>query len=172
MTRRIPPSSISTPSGPGSGISQTRVLALDLWSRRISVAVSDPLGLTAQGLETLVRKGKRADTLAIVALARDFHVARIVVGWPLTLDGEEGMAARAAARFVRQLQRTVGRPVELWDERLTTAQVERVLLEAGSRRRQRRETRDRLAAVVLLQSWLDARTGGHTNLSGVLREEP
>ena len=133
-----------------------RVLALDLGEKRVGVAVSDPLGMTAQGLETLPRRGGKADREAVARLAREYDITRVVIGLPLRLDGDEGPAALAARRFATRLEPALGLPVELWDERLTTAEVEKVLLSGGVRRQRRRQERDRLAAIVLLQSWLDA----------------
>lgn len=139
-----------------------RVLALDLGSKRVGVAVSDPLRITAQGLRTLPRQGGRPDRQAIAQLATENEVERIIVGWPLTLGGDEGQAAQAARRFTEDLRREIGLPIELWDERLTTAEAARVLAQAGVSRRHRRPDLDRMAATLILQSWLDAHAIGRS----------
>jgi putative Holliday junction resolvase len=137
-----------------------RILGLDLGERRIGMAVSDPLGITAQGLPTLVRAGGAADLEAIASRTQEYEVERIVLGLPLRLDGTAGPAAEAARRFAADLERYSGLPVDLWDERLTTVQAERTLTGAGVRRDRRKASRDRLAAVLILQSWLDAQASG------------
>ena len=136
-----------------------RVVALDLGSKRVGVAVSDPLGLTAQGLATLPRRGEAADIDAIRRLLGEYDAERLIIGLPLALNGTEGPAAAAARQFGDTVAAAVTVPVDLWDERLTTVQAERVLLDAGVRRQKRRSHIDRLAAVLILQSWLDAHRG-------------
>jgi len=134
-----------------------RVMGLDYGERRIGVALSDPLGLTAQPLATLDRTASLdADLAALAALARDHAVTRIVIGLPLGLDGAHGERARVTEKFARRLERASGLPVESWDERLTSVQAERALLEADLSRRRRRQVIDRAAAMLILQSWLDA----------------
>jgi putative Holliday junction resolvase len=139
-----------------------RVLGVDLGERRVGVAVSDPLGITAQGRETMPRLGGLRDLEAIAALAREEDAQRIVIGLPLRLDGTAGVAAEEARKFAADLERVIDVPVDLWDERLTTAEVERAMTEAGVRRRKRRVQVDRLAAVLILQSWLDAQGSSST----------
>ncbi|MGC8793022.1 MAG: Holliday junction resolvase RuvX [Bryobacteraceae bacterium] len=134
-----------------------RILALDLGGRRIGLAVSDPLGVIAQGLPTLERTSKRETLAALARLAAQYQVRRIVVGYPLELSGAEGNQAAAARRFARELQRVTGLPVELHDERLTTVQAERVLRASGLDAHGCAQVVDRLAAVIILQSYLDAR---------------
>jgi putative Holliday junction resolvase len=133
-----------------------RVLGLDLGERRVGVALSDPLGITAQGRETMTRHGRRKDLGALAALVREEDVQRVVIGLPLRLDGTAGPAAEEAQRFAADLESVIDIPVELWDERLTTVEAERAMTDAGVRRRKRRDHVDRLAAVLILQSWLDA----------------
>ena len=137
-----------------------RVLGLDLGEHRVGVALSDPLGITAQGRETMPRLGRRKDLEAIAALARAEGARRIVIGLPLRLDGTMGPAAEEARRFAADLESLIDIPVELWDERLTTVEAERAMTAAGVRRRKRRGQVDRLAAVLILQSWLDAHAAG------------
>jgi len=139
-----------------------RVLGLDLGERRVGVALSDPLGIIAQGRETMTRVGRRKDLLALAALVRDEDIQQVVIGLPLRLDGTAGPAAEEARRFAADLESVLDVPVDLWDERLTTVEVERVMTDAGVRRRKRRDHVDRLAAVLILQSWLDARAARST----------
>jgi len=131
-----------------------RIVALDPGTRRIGVAVSDPLGITAQPHGTLDATADDLDE-QLRALAAETAAELIIVGLPVGLDGSEGTAALGARVFARLVEDATGVPVELRDERLTTVTAERVLLEAGLRRERRRDVRDRVAAAVLLQSYLD-----------------
>lgn len=134
----------------------TRILGLDYGTRRIGVAVSDPLGLTAGPLEVLdATAGDLDDRLR--NLAADLGVELIVVGLPVGLDGREGPAALDARRFADRVAAATGLPVEVYDERFSTVTAERVLLEAGLRRERRKQARDRVAAAVFLQAYLDGR---------------
>jgi putative Holliday junction resolvase len=139
-------------------VSLGRVLAIDLGDVRVGLALSDPLGITAQPFETLERRGERQDLDRLAEHVQRNDVRRVVVGLPLLMSGEEGTRARGAREFAARLAARLGQvQVELWDERLTTVQAERALLAGDVRRRKRREVVDRLAAVLILQSWLDAR---------------
>ncbi len=132
-----------------------RTLALDLGDVRIGLAVSDSLGITAQPAGRLPRS-RGADIEAIAELVRDRQVGRIVIGYPLLLSGEVGTRARDAETFSAALCVALpGIPVILVDERLTTAQAERALIDGGVRRRKRREVVDSLAATLILQGYLD-----------------
>jgi len=132
-----------------------RVLALDPGTRRIGVAMSDPLRITAQPFDVFdADAGDLMDRIRSVAAEHD--VEQIVVGLPVSLDGGEGPAAAAARRFADRVAETTGLPVDMQDERFSTVTAERVLLEAGMRRERRRRARDRVAAAVFLQSYLDA----------------
>ena len=134
----------------------TRILGLDYGTRRIGVAVSDPLGLTAGPLEVLdATAGDLDDRLRNLAV--DLGVELIVVGLPVGLDGREGPAALDARRFADRVAAATGLPVEVYDERFSTVTAERVLLEAGLRRERRKQARDRVAAAVFLQAYLDGR---------------
>lgn len=133
-----------------------RVLALDPGTRRIGVARSDPGGVIAHPYGTLDATAADLDD-RLRALARESGAERIVVGLPVGMNGSEGRAAEAARAFARRVEEATGLPVDLHDERLTTVSAERVLLEAGLRRERRRAVRDRVAAAVLLQSYLDGR---------------
>ncbi len=136
--------------------SGARILALDFGARRIGLAISDPLGLTAQGLPTLERSNRERDLAALLALAREREVTLWVMGLPLHLSGTEGAQAQKVRTFGALLAARSGLPVEYWDERLTTVAAQRVLREAELSLAKRRQAVDRLAAVVLLQSYLEA----------------
>ncbi len=134
-----------------------RILALDYGTRRIGLAISDELGLTAQGLETLERTNIREDLARLAALVRDKSVRLILMGDPVRLSGRAGSHAEQVRRFARRLERRTGLPVRFWDERLTTVEANRLLREAGVGARERRQAVDRLSAVLLLESYLDRR---------------
>lgn len=135
-----------------------RVLALDLGSKRIGVAVSDRSGTIATPLLVLQRSGRqRTDHERIKALVDEEEAERVVVGLPLSMNGSIGKAAAAAITEAEILATVVGVPVETIDERLTTVTAERILMELGKRGRARRQIVDKVAAAVILQSWLDGR---------------
>jgi len=136
---------------------QGRILGLDYGSHRIGTAVSDPLGITAQPLVAIQRQGETRDIEAIGALVREYSVRSVLIGLPLHLSGEEGTQAKQARQFGERIAERLGIPVETWDERMTTAQAERHLIASGVRRKKRKEIRDSLSAVILLQSALDYR---------------
>lgn len=133
-----------------------RVLALDLGKKRIGLAVSDELGLTAQGLETLQRTNVREDLARLVQLIAEKNVSLILMGNPLHMSGKEGRQAQYTHEFADRLHGASGIPVEYWDERLTTVQAERVLRQSGISIAKRALAVDRLAAVILLESYLDS----------------
>lgn len=136
-----------------------RILGLDYGSKTVGVAVSDPLGLTAQGLETIWRKqeNKLRQTLArIEALVSEYQAERIVVGYPKNMNNTIGERAQKALEFKEMLEKRTGLPVVMWDERLTTVEAERTLMEAGVRRENRKQYLDELAAVFILQGYLDS----------------
>lgn len=133
-----------------------RVLALDLGKKRIGLAVSDELGLTAQGLETLQRTNVREDLARLVQLIAEKNVSLILMGNPLHMSGKEGRQAQYTHEFAERLHKASGVPLEYWDERLTTVQAERVLRESGISIAKRALAVDRLAAVILLESYLDS----------------
>ena len=135
---------------------QPRILALDVGKRRIGVAISDELGLTAQGLDTLQRKNNREDYAALTRVAADKHVSLILIGNPVNMSGKEGRQAEWVRQFAEALSAHSGLPVKMWDERLTTVEAERVLRQSGISIQKRARAVDRLAAVLLLQSYLDA----------------
>jgi putative Holliday junction resolvase len=134
-----------------------RILAIDYGSRRMGLAVSDPLGITAQGLETLERKNKRADFGRLERIVREYHVREIVLGNPLRMSGQEGTQSQKVAEFANELRRRFELPVHLWDERLTSAEANRLLREAELSIKKRAQAVDRMAAVLILQSFMQAR---------------
>jgi putative holliday junction resolvase len=135
-----------------------RALGIDLGTKRIGVAVSDPSGTIASPL-TVIERGRspRQDYERIAALAREEEADLVVVGMPWSLSGAEGPAAQAAAAEIAALASVAGVPVETHDERFTTVTATRALAEGGVRGRARRQVVDKVAAAVILQSWLDAR---------------
>ena len=134
-----------------------RVLGLDVGSKRIGVAISDPLGITAQGLETIHRQNKRLDFIQLEKVIRDHEVIAIVVGYPLRMSGAEGIQAEKMQRFAEELRQRFPLPVHLWDERLSSAQANRLLRETEMSIARRGQVVDQMAAVLILQSWMDAR---------------
>jgi putative holliday junction resolvase len=138
-----------------------RFLALDLGSRRIGVAVSDELGLTAQPVMTLVRKrNPRDDLRSLARLTRRLGVSGIVVGKPLHLSGEESPQIRKTQAFAAELGEMSGLPIYFWDERLTTHEAHRILYEAGRARQQHGRVVDQVAATLILQEFLESREQG------------
>ena len=137
-----------------------RVLGLDVGSRRIGVAVSDPLGITAQGLETLQRRNKRSDLAALERVIRDYSVREIVVGLPLHMSGAEGTQSDKMQVFAEELRKRFRLPVHLWDERLTSAEANRLLRETELSIEKRAKAVDRMAAVLILQGWMESRRVG------------
>jgi len=134
-----------------------RILGLDVGSRRIGLAVSDPLGITAQGLETLLRKNKKHDFAHLYRVIRDYGVQELVVGLPLRMSGAEGIQAEKIQGFAEDLRKHFKLPVHLWDERLTSAEANRLLRETDLSIEKRGQAVDRMAAVLILQSWMDCR---------------
>jgi putative Holliday junction resolvase len=132
-----------------------RILGLDIGSKRIGVAMSDELGLTAQGLESMKCKDSATDLERIVKLVTDYGVSEIVVGIPFNMDGSEGPQAKKVRAFMQLLGDRVAVPLKEWDERLSTVAAERTLLEADMSRAKRRKVVDKLAAVIILQGYLD-----------------
>jgi putative holliday junction resolvase len=133
-----------------------RILGLDYGSRRIGVAVCDELGMTAQGVTTIARKNREADLDAIAELVGRQGIERIVIGYPLRLDGSEGIQCEKINRFIRRLEMRLSLPVVRWDETLSTKEAETLLRERGLCQEKRREVVDRVAASIILQKYLDA----------------
>jgi putative Holliday junction resolvase len=139
---------------------QPRILGLDVGSKRIGLAVSDPLGITAQGLETIRRQNKRLDFGQLERVIRQYEVAEIVVGLPLRMSGAEGTQAEKMQLFAEELRKRFQLPVHLWDERLTSVQANRLLRETEMSIKRRGQVVDQMAAVLILQSWMDTRASG------------
>jgi putative Holliday junction resolvase len=134
-----------------------RVLGLDVGSRRIGLAISDPLGITAQGLETLQRRNKRQDLAALEHLIHAYAVREIGVGLPLRMSGAEGTQSEKMQAFADDLRKRFRLPVHLWDERLTSAEANRLLRETELSIEKRAKAVDRMAAVLILQAWMEKR---------------
>lgn len=134
-----------------------RILALDVGDRRIGLAISDEEGWTAQPLETVVRTNLRQDLSRLIDLIRNRTVTEIVVGLPRHLDGHLGPQAEKVLTFVESLKTQTPVPVLMWDERLTTREAERTLIQAHVRRDKRKTVLDQMAAVLILQNYLAAR---------------
>ncbi|MBI3934281.1 MAG: Holliday junction resolvase RuvX [Acidobacteria bacterium] len=133
-----------------------RILAIDLGERRMGLALSDPLRLTAQGLPTVERRNRREDMNYLKSLARRNDVSLIVVGNPINMDGTLGAQSAAASEFGSKLHKHLQMDVRLWDERLTSVEANRILRESGLRREERAKSVDQVAAVLLLESFLEA----------------
>jgi putative Holliday junction resolvase len=133
-----------------------RVIAVDLGTRRIGVAVTDGLGLSAQPHATIARHGGKRDLDAILEVVKQFDAERVVLGLPLGPAGEVGRAAQSVQAFAERLRAVLPVPVELVDESFTTVEAEEVLLRADLSRARRKEVVDRVAAAVILRRWLDA----------------
>ena len=136
-----------------------RVMGLDYGSKTVGVAISDPLGLTAQGIETIERKeeNKLRKTLArIEELVKEYEVEKIVLGFPKNMNNTIGERAEKSLELKAMLERRIGIPVIMWDERLTTVEAERTLIESNVRRENRKKYVDKIAAVFILQGYLDS----------------
>ena len=135
-----------------------RILGLDYGTKTVGVAVSDPLRITAQGVEIIRRKSpnKLRQTLArIEELCREYEVERIVLGYPKNMNNTEGDRCEQTDAFREMLERRTGLQVELWDERLSTVYADRIMMESGVRRENRKEYVDQIAATIILQGYLD-----------------
>jgi len=130
------------------------IVALDLGKRRIGVAATDASGLAVHPLGTVERRNLKYDLEAIAALVAGREVDRVIVGLPLNMDGSEGPAARTAREFAQQLRTSLGLPVELFDERLTSFEARERLKQTSLRRSKRKPAIDQIAAMVILESWL------------------
>ena len=141
-----------------------RIMGLDYGSKTVGVAVSDPLGLTAQGIEIVRRKSenKLRQTLArIEEIAKEYGVEKIVLGFPKHMNNDIGERAEKSLEFKEMLERRTGLPVVMWDERLTTVEADRTMMETGIRRENRKEYVDMIAAVFILQGYLDYLSNQH-----------
>ncbi len=135
--------------------SQGRILGIDWGEKSIGLAISDPLGITAQALDTVRYSSPRKSIEEVARTIRPFKIKRVVIGLPLRLNGSSGTQAQRVREWGKKLSRTLDLPVVFQDERLTSQEAERVLLQANLRRKRRRELTDRLAAQIILQSYLN-----------------
>ncbi len=133
-----------------------RMLALDYGSKRIGVALSDELGITAQGLTTITRKGRPRDMERISRLVEEHGVEVVVIGYPVRLDGTEGIQCEKVSRYAEILRSHLSIPVIKWDESFSTKEAETILIEADMKRRKRREVVDKVAATIILQGYLNS----------------
>lgn len=136
-----------------------RVMALDVGEKKIGVAISDALLLTAQSRPTLHRKNLKSDISILGRLAEENEVHEIVIGNPLHMDGRESQQSEKVAKFANELRTALKLPIVFWDERLTSFAAEQHLEEMGLKWRQRRDHIDKIAAMIILQGYLDSRTG-------------
>ena len=134
----------------------SRILALDFGEKRIGVAVSDGLNITAQSVGVIERKGIKNDIKKIQGLAQEYKAEKLIVGLPLNMNGTEGKSANLAIDFANELKKEIGINVEMVDERLTTAQGERMFLDADLSRKKRKKNIDKIAAQLILQNYLDS----------------
>ena len=135
----------------------SRMMALDVGDKTIGVAISDPLGLTAEPLTVLRRtESIKADLRAVEELIERHEVSRVVVGIPLIMEGQEGAQAVKVRQFVDRLAKRLRIPVVTWDERMTTVEAEQILLEADASREKRRRVIDKVAAAIILRSYMEA----------------
>jgi putative Holliday junction resolvase len=132
---------------------------MDVGSKRIGLSISDPLRITAQGLETLHRQNKKKDFAQLEQIIHQYQIAEIVIGLPLRMIGGEGIQAEKMQAFADEIRRRFRLPVHLWDERLTSAQANRLLRETDMSIKRRGEVVDQMAAILILQSWMDAKSG-------------
>ena len=141
------------------GIISMRIMGLDYGSKTVGVTISDPLGITAQGIETITRKDEnklRKTCARIEALIEEYQVEKIVIGLPKHMNNDIGIRAEKSMEFAEMLKRRTGLEVQMWDERLTTMEAERTLIESNIRREDRKKYIDKIAAVFILQGYLDS----------------
>ncbi len=135
-----------------------RILGLDVGSKTIGVAVSDELSLIAQGVTTLKRKGLRLDIKDLLRIIEEFKVEKVVVGLPKNMNGSLGPSAKMVLSLVEELKKFVDLPIITWDERLSTVAAQKALLEADVSRKKRKQVIDKVAALLILQGYLDSQT--------------
>ena len=142
-----------------------RIMGLDYGSKTIGVAISDPLGITAQGIEIIRREEEnklRKSLRRVEELAKEYEVSEIVLGFPKNMNNTIGERAEKSLQLKEALERRLGLPVVMWDERLTTVEANRTLMETGVRRENRGKYEDMIAAVFILQGYLDAKANPGT----------
>ena len=133
-----------------------RILGLDYGEKRIGVAVCDELGLTAQGLPTIIRKTKKHDLEILENIIKNYNIEKIVIGYPVRLDGSEGIQCEKVNRFASVLEKNFFLPVLKWPETLSTKEAEEILINSGVRWKKRKDKVDKLAACLILQAYLDS----------------
>jgi putative Holliday junction resolvase len=133
-----------------------RILGLDVGDRTIGVAVCDPLGLTAQGITTVKRKNEALDIEEIVKICKEYNVESIVSGLPKNMNGTIGPQGEKVQKFCEKLKETLDLPIKMWDERLTTVAANRAMLEGDLSRAKRKKIVDKIAAIYILQGYLDS----------------
>jgi putative holliday junction resolvase len=134
---------------------EMRIMGLDIGSHTIGVAMSDELGMTAQGLKTIKRKSMEEDLREIKTIISKFEIEKVVAGLPKNMDGTLGKGTEAVFRWIQAFKERIHLPVVTWDERLTTVEATKILLEADLSRRKRKRVIDKVAAVLILQGYLD-----------------
>ena len=134
-----------------------RILGLDVGDKNIGVAISDGLGWTAQGLPNIKVQSQGQVTTALGEIIKENQIIEVVVGMPLNMDGTSGKAAQKVANFIEDLEKQISIPVKAWDERLSSLQAEKIMIAADLSRKKRKKRVDRLAAQLILQSYLDAK---------------
>lgn len=143
-----------------------RILGLDFGSKTVGVAVSDPMLITAQGVEIIRRESEgkiRKTYQRIEELCKEYEVEKIVLGYPKNMNGTDGERAEKSLEFKEALERRTGIPVIMWDERLTTVSADNIMIESGIRRENRKEYVDEIAAMIILQNYLESIRGGNHN---------
>jgi len=133
-----------------------RIIGLDYGEKRIGVAICDELGMTAQGLPTIIRKNRKHDWGILESLIKNYQVEKIVIGYPLRLDGSEGIQCEKVNRFAALLEKKFVLPVVKWPETLSTKEAEEILIKSGINWKKRKEKIDKLAACLILQDYLDS----------------
>ena len=134
-----------------------RILSIDFGEKRIGLAISDPLGFTAQGIETLQNKGKKGVLEYLSKICKEHHIKEVVIGLPINMNGSLGPKAKEVLELVPEIENHTGLPVKTWDERLSSREVGRLMIEEGLSRDKQKKNSDRLAATLLLQSYLESK---------------
>ena|SRR3989338_6186557 len=134
-----------------------RILGVDFGEKRVGLAISDPLGLTAQGLETIAYVGKMNLLNGLLKVCQDHKVGEIVIGLPINMNGSMGAKAKEVLELVQEMEKRLELPVKTWDERLTSRQAGRLMIAEGLSRKKQKENSDRLAATILLQNYLESK---------------
>ena len=134
-----------------------RTLGIDFGEKRIGIAVSDPLGYTAQGIETLQNKERAKVLTELAGLCKSYEVSEVVIGLPINMNGSMGPKAKEILELLPELEKALGVPVKTWDERLSSREVGRVMIEQGLSRRKQKKNSDQLAAILILQSYMESK---------------